>query len=103
MPDHVGDPADRRAEDQDAAIEEAFVAGTLPEDDRRAPADAGAAFYQDNFTTPHDKGGKGQVSLPVAPMTLITPQTAPAAPHHTMLVTLDSSGDVVSTEELPNV
>ncbi len=55
---------DRRSPDQDAAIEQAFVAGALPEEDRRAPepelaadpipevADAGASLYRDNFTTP---------------------------------------------------
>lgn len=31
------DAEDQRAEDQDAAIEAAFAAGTLPEDDRRTP------------------------------------------------------------------
>lgn len=31
--------AERRAEDQDAAVEEAFVAGTLPEVDRRDDQD----------------------------------------------------------------
>ncbi len=65
MSDETKD-TDRRAADQDAAIEEAFVAGALPEEDRRAPepeaevavdptpevADAGASLYRDNFTTP---------------------------------------------------
>lgn len=67
---------DQRAEDQDAAVEEAFVEGTLPEEDRRItmtdaagdeyvwvddgsevpqpgqPEDAGAALHRDNHTTP---------------------------------------------------
>jgi hypothetical protein len=59
---------DQRAEDQDAAIEQAFVAGTLPEEDRRAEgaevqhpdiaADAGQLLHRDNATSPgHVNGG----------------------------------------------
>lgn len=35
--------ADRRSPDQDAAIEQAFVEGKLPEEDRRAPEPVAAA------------------------------------------------------------
>jgi len=59
---------ERRAEDQDTAVEAAFVAGTLPEEDRRdepdgsevplGTADAGAKLFTDNQTTPAVKTGQ---------------------------------------------
>ena len=49
---------ERRAADQDAAVEQAFVSGTLPEEDRRSAVDAGAGLYRDNATTPHVKTGQ---------------------------------------------
>lgn len=49
---------ERRAADQDAAVEQAFVAGTLPEADRRDRPDAGSGLYRDNATTPHVKTGQ---------------------------------------------
>ncbi len=59
---------DKRSPDQDTAIEEAFVAGTLPEEDRRVPGaevklpglpeDAGASLQVDNATTPSVKANQ---------------------------------------------
>ena len=44
--------SEHRNPDQDAALEDGFLASTLPDSDRRFPADAGAALHRDNAVTP---------------------------------------------------
>ena len=46
----VDPTGDKRSADQDAAIEQAFVAGTLPEEDRRAPFDLARAIKEQGLT-----------------------------------------------------
>ena len=79
LPGETQEQADRRADDQDAAMEAAFLAGTLPDEDRReeevvavleevpepdgsevplGTADAGQALFADNATTPAVKTGQ---------------------------------------------
>lgn len=56
------EPTEQRAEDQDTAIEEAFAAGTLPEDDRRT-----GHLIQDSGYEAID----GEATPPVSPSCLI--------------------------------
>lgn len=53
----MGDPTERRAEDQDAAVETAFESGLLPEADRRDATVEGAAVESADAAV--NEGGDG--------------------------------------------
>ena len=66
--------SEHRNPDQDAALEEGFLAGTLPDEDRRDPfvADVGAALHVDNAVTPTRPAGPKEAECHSLPLSTLT-------------------------------
>jgi hypothetical protein len=94
------DATERRAADQDAALEHAFVAGTLPEEDRRTPAEKAADDKQAAKELADSKLSPPAVSpplvLPVEPAISLTP-----AQHRRSAILVTEIGRTVPNARFP--